>query len=177
MKKTILSTLIFSAMGTSAMAVDAGSGTVIFSVSIIEAPCSIALGEENQEVPLGQVSNMILDNGDELSAQPFQIKLEGCNLKGDNQVAVTFKGTEAGKNTGYIKITGDTSGAAVKIMNASGSHIKINSSAKQNYVEGSNTLRFQASLIGVQQVDAQSNIIPVKPGKFQAMTNFTLAYN
>ncbi|HHR6139483.1 TPA: fimbrial protein [Providencia alcalifaciens] len=177
MKKTILSTLIFSAMSTSAMTVDAGSGTVIFSGSIIEAPCSIAPGEENQEVPLGQVSNMILDNGDELSAQPFQIKLEGCNLKGDNQVAVTFKGTEAGKNTGYIQITGDTSGAAVKIMNASGSHIKINSSAKQNYVEGSNTLRFQASLIGVQQVDAQSKIIPVKPGKFQAMTNFTLAYN
>ncbi|EEB47488.1 fimbrial protein [Providencia alcalifaciens] len=53
MKKTILSTLIFSEMGTSAMAVDAGSGTVIFSGSIIEAPCSIAPGEENQEVPLG----------------------------------------------------------------------------------------------------------------------------
>lgn len=120
---------------------------------------------------------MTLDNGGESSVQPFQIKLEGCNLKGDNQVAVTFKGTDAGKNTGYIQITGDTSGAAVKIMNASGSHIKINSSAKQNYVEGSNTLRFQASLIGVQQVDAQSKIIPVKPGKFQAMTNFTLAYN
>ncbi|MEX6383826.1 hypothetical protein AB6F61_12900 [Providencia hangzhouensis] len=41
---------------------------------------------------------MTLDNGGESSAQPFQIKLEGCNLKGDNQVAVTFKGTEAGKD-------------------------------------------------------------------------------
>ncbi|MEX6366624.1 hypothetical protein AB6F62_00565 [Providencia huaxiensis] len=49
-----------------------GSGTVTFSGSIIEAPCSIAPGEENQEVPLGQVSNVTLDNGGESSAQPFR---------------------------------------------------------------------------------------------------------
>lgn len=177
MKKIILATMISGLMSASALAVDAGSGTVTFSGSIIDSPCSIAPGEENQEVPLGQVSNVTLDNGGESSAQPFQIKLEGCNLKGDNQVAVTFKGTEAGKNTGYLQITGDATGAAVKIMNSSGTQIKVNSSAKQNYVEGNNTLKFQASLIGLKLVDAQSKVIPVTPGKFQAVTNFTLAYN
>ncbi|MFP4910034.1 fimbrial protein [Providencia hangzhouensis] len=121
----------------------------------------MAPGEENRRrLPLGQVSNVTLDNGGESSAQPFQIKLEGCNLKGDNQVAVTFKGTEAGKDTGYLQITGDATGAAVKIMNSSGAQIKVNSSAKQNY-EGNNTLKFQASLIGLKLVDAQSKVIPV----------------
>ncbi|MEX6221885.1 hypothetical protein AB6G21_14980 [Providencia hangzhouensis] len=42
----------------------------------------------------------------------------------------------------------------MKIMNSSGTQIKVNSGAKQNYVEGNNTLKFQASLIGLQLVDA-----------------------
>ncbi|MGJ3355925.1 fimbrial protein [Providencia sp. Je.9.19] len=126
---------------------------------------------------MGQVSNTTLDNGGESSAQPFQIKSEGCNLKGDNQVSVTFKGTEAETNTGFLQITGNAAGAAVKIMNASGSQIKVNSAAKKNYVEGNNTLKFQKSLIGLELLDADDKAIPVTPGKFQAVTNFTLAYN
>ncbi|MEX9843877.1 fimbrial protein [Providencia rettgeri] len=177
MKKIILATLVSGVMSTSALAVDAGSGKVTFSGSIIEAPCSIAPGEENQEIPLGQVSNITLDNGGESSAQPFHIKLEGCNLKDNNQVSVTFKGTEAGKDTGFLQITGDATGAAVKIMNASGSQIKVNSADSQNYVEGNNTLKFQASLIGLELRDSEDKLIPVRPGKFQAVTNFELAYN
>ncbi|WP_272520758.1 MULTISPECIES: fimbrial protein [unclassified Providencia] len=173
MKKVIFATLISGAMSTSALAVDAGSGTVTFTGSIIEAPCSIAPGEENQEVPLGQVSNITLENGGASSSQPFTIELEGCNLENDNQVTVTFNGTEAlngGATTGLLQITGDASGAAVKIMNASGSQINVNSGNTQNYVEGNNTLKFQAALQGFQ------GTTPV-PGNFQAVTNFTLAYN
>lgn len=177
MKKVILATLISGVMSASALAVDAGSGTVTFSGSIITAPCSIAPGEENQEVELGQISNITLDKGGESSPQPFQIKLEGCNLEKDNQVVVTFKGTEAGSNTGYLQITGDAAGAAVKIMNSSGSQVKVNSGATQNYVEGNNTLKFQASLIGLELKGTNETVIPVTPGKFQAVTNFTLAYN
>lgn len=70
MKKVILATLISGAMSSAALA-DAGSGTVTFTGSIIEAPCSIAPGEENQEVPLGQVSNVTLAAGGSSSAQPY----------------------------------------------------------------------------------------------------------
>lgn len=174
MKKVILATLISGAMSASALAVDAGSGTVTFTGSIIEAPCSIAPGEENQEVPLGQVSNITLANGGASSSQSFTIELEGCNLKDNNQVTVTFDGTEAldgdGQSTGWLQITGDASGAAVKIMNASGAQIDVNSGNSQNYVQGNNTLKFQAALQGFQGVE------PV-PGNFQAVTNFKLAYN
>ncbi|MEQ4626734.1 fimbrial protein [Providencia manganoxydans] len=174
MKKIILATLISGAMSASALAVDAGSGTVTFTGSIIVAPCSIAPGEENQEVELGQVSNITLKNGNASSSQPFTIQLEGCNLEKDNLVTVTFNGTEAldaeGKGNGLLQITGDASGAAVKIMNASGAQINVNSGNTQSYVEGDNTLKFQAALQGVEGVD------PV-PGNFQAVTNFKLAYN
>lgn len=174
MKKVILATLISGAMSTSALAVDAGSGTVTFTGSIIEAPCSIAPGEENQEVALGQVSNVTLTAGGSSSAQPFTIQLEGCNLADNNQVTVTFNGTAAGATgtpgADYLQITGDASGAAVKIMNASGSTIAVNSGNTQNYVAGDNLLKFQAALQGLEGT-------AVVPGNFQAVTNFTLAYN
>ncbi|MEZ2896487.1 fimbrial protein [Providencia rettgeri] len=175
MKKIILATLISGIMSASALA-ESGSGTVTFTGSIIDAPCSIAPGEENREIPMGQVSNVTLDNGNESSAQPVLIKLEGCNLSNNNEVEITFKGTEAGSSTGYLQITGTASGAAIKLMNASGTQVNVNEAVKQNYVEGNNTLKFQASLIGLQLKDANDDLIPVTPGQFQAVTNFSLAY-
>lgn len=174
MKKIILAALISGAMSSSVFAADAGSGTVTFTGSIIEAPCSIAPGEENQEVPLGQVSNVTLAAGGASSAQPFTIQLEGCNLEDDNQVTVTFNGTAAGATgtpgADFLQITGDASGAAVKLMNASGATVPVNSGNTQNYVEGDNTLKFSAALQGLEGAT-------VVPGNFQAVTNFTLAYN
>ncbi len=172
MKKIILATLISGVMSASALGASAGNGTVTFSGSIISAPCSIAPGEENQEVPLGQVSDVTLKAGGISSAQPFSIKLEGCNLEKDNIVKVTFNGTEEvnGKtNTGLLKITGDASGAAVKIMNTSGVQINVNSEYQQQYVKGDNELKFTAALQGIKDAD-------VVPGNFSAVTNFTLAY-
>ena len=177
MKKIILATLISGVMSASALAVDAGSGTVTFNGSIITAPCSIAQGEENQTVELGQVSNVTLTAGGESSAQPFSIKLEGCNLEKSNEVTITFAGTEATSTdgegntagTGLLQITGDAKGAAVKIMNSSSTQIKVNAGSTQNYVQGDNELKFQASLKGLGTT--------VTPGNFQAVTNFTLAYN
>jgi len=114
-----------------------------------------------------------LEAGGASAAQPFTIQLVGCNLKDNNQVTVTFNGTEAVNGTtktGFLQITGDASGAAVKLMNASGTPIKVNSGNTQNYVAGDNTLKFQAALQGLEGAT-------VVPGNFQAVTNFTMAYN
>lgn len=185
MKKLIIATMVFGAMSTSALAVDAGSGKVKFNGSIITAPCSIAPGDENQEVPLGQISNTTLESGGMSSAQPFQIKLEGCTLNakykdenGDEQtynntVTVKFTGSEwvnNANNTGLLQITGDGQGAGVKLMTVSGNKIDLNSSTTQNFVAGDNALKFQAALQGIQGTD-------VTPGKFEATTNFVLSYN
>lgn len=172
MKKVILATLISGVMSASALAASAGNGTVSFSGSIISAPCSIAPGEENQEVELGQVSDVTLTAGGSSSAQPFSIQLEGCNLKGDNIVKVTFNGSElvdGETNTGMLQITGEASGAAVKIMNTTGEQIKVNSEHSQKYIKGDNELKFTAALQGLKGAT-------VVPGNFSAVTNFTLAY-
>ncbi|MCG9532867.1 type 1 fimbrial protein [Providencia rettgeri] len=172
MKKVILATLISGVMSASALAANSGSGEVTFTGSIISAPCSIAPGVENQEVELGQVSDVTLIAGGASSAQPFSIKLEGCNLEGDNVVKVTFNGTEVVNgetNTGMLQITGDASGAAVKIMSASGALVKVNSVYQQAFVKGDNELKFSAALQGFKGAT-------VVPGNFSAVTNFTLTY-
>lgn len=173
MKKIILATLVSSLISASALAVDAGHGTVKFTGSIIEAPCSIAPGAENQEIPLGQVSNVILKAGGASSAQPITIQLEGCNLEGDNEVTVTFAGSAAMNGTtatDFLQIIGEAKGAAVKLMDESGATIKVNSGYVQKYIAGDQTLKFQAALQGL---DGET----VVPGEFYALTKFTLTYN
>ncbi|MEQ4658430.1 fimbrial protein [Providencia manganoxydans] len=169
MKKIIFATLISGAMSASALAVDMGSGTVTFTGSIITAPCSIAPGEEIQNIPLGQVSNVTLEQGNMSSPEDFSIKLQGCNLQDNNDVIITFEGTDAGTDTGLLQITGDAKGAAVKIMNSSGTQIKINAPYDQKYVKGDNELKFSAALQGLEGAT-------VVPGDFSATTRFTLKY-
>lgn len=173
MKKIILATLISGAMAmsASAFAVDAGKGTVTFTGSIISAPCSIAPGEENQTIELGQVSNVTLEAGGESTPQPFSIQLQGCNLADDNQVTVVFGGTAADA-TGLLSIVGEAQGAGVKIMTTAGTQIKAGDGSTgntQNYVKGNNELKFQAALKGLTGAT-------VVPGDFTATTNFTLSY-
>lgn len=170
MKKIILATLISGAMSASALAADAGKGQVTFNGSIIEAPCSIAPGEENQTVELGQVSNVTLENGGESSAQPFSIQLEGCNTQADNQVSITFGGSSATNTIGLLDISGTAAGAGVQLLNASGAAIKVGEASTQSYVKGDNELKFQATLKGLPDAT-------VVPGNFSAVTQFTLAYN
>ncbi|MEY0231390.1 fimbrial protein [Providencia manganoxydans] len=170
MKKIILATLISGAMSASAFAINAGTGIVNFSGSIIEAPCSIAPGEDKQDVDLGQVSNVTLEAGGESSPQPFSIQLQGCNLKDDNQVTVVFGGTA--DNEGLLTIVGEAQGAGVKIMTTAGTQIKAGDGSlgnTQNYVKGDNELKFQAALKGI----AGATVVP---GDFTATTNFTLSY-
>lgn len=42
---------------------DAGHGTIEFYGSIIDAPCSIAPGDDNQRIPMGQIANVALKDG------------------------------------------------------------------------------------------------------------------
>lgn len=189
MKKLILATLVLGAMTQSVFATEAGTGQVKFNGSIITSPCSIAPGDQSQEIPLGQVSNVTLENGGMSSAQPFAIKLEGCTLnatyKGTNEsgeavdktynntVSIRFTGSEwvnGSNNTGLLQITGEGQGAGVKLMTPSGTQVAINSTTTQNFVAGDNTLRFQAALQGIRGTT-------VTPGQFDATTNFILSYN
>ncbi|EKC3541120.1 fimbrial protein [Salmonella enterica] len=60
---------------------DAGQGTIEFTGSVIDAPCSIVPSDQNIQVNLGQVSLKTLSGADKTSsAVPVTINLTGCSF-------------------------------------------------------------------------------------------------
>ncbi|EHY9251165.1 fimbrial protein [Salmonella enterica] len=106
---------------------DAGQGTIQFTGSVIDAPCSIVPESQNIQVNLGQVNLKTLDQqGKTSSSVPFSINLTGCSFDAPatgsttvqySKVAVTFPGTNSptgGANQGEIS-NGATTGAATNV--------------------------------------------------------------
>ncbi|EBX7333449.1 long polar fimbrial protein LpfA [Salmonella enterica subsp. enterica serovar Sandiego] len=90
----------FAAAGDPIATTDAGQGTIEFTGSVIDAPCSIVPVSQNIKVSLGQVSLKRLDAADKHSdAVPVTINLTGCSFDEPatggttvqySKVAVTF---------------------------------------------------------------------------------------
>lgn len=171
LNKTILAAALVLGVSSVANAADQGQGTVTFKGSIIDAPCSIASGSDNQEVDLGQVSNVALLNGGKSTAQSFNIELENCDITTLKTVTTTFGGAESAAVPGLLGITGVAEGAGVAIIDGTGTPITLGQpTAEQTLVTGNNTLAFAAYLQGSTTPDA------IKPGNFTSVANFTLAY-
>jgi len=158
---------------------DAGSGKVTFWGSIIDAPCSIKNGYGDQRIELGQISNTHLDNGGISTPRPFDIELENCSFDKDtttgdllyNTVKVTFTGGNATTDMKMLAITGQAAGAGVRIQDTSSQLITLAKPSSGRVLGvGNNTLSFSAYL---EKIPSVTN---VTPGDFEAVTNFTLAY-
>lgn len=156
-------------------AADQGHGKVTFTGSIIDAPCSIAPESVDQTVELGQVSNAALKDGGKSTPKNFDIKLEDCSFgtpAAKNKVQVTFTGMESTAGNGLLGITGTAKGASVAITQADGQVIALGKPTKEQALQdGNNTLNFAAYMQG----DGASTVIT--EGAFQAVADFTLAYN
>ena len=171
----IVSTLfacVFSV--ATAHAADQGNGTVTFTGSIVDAPCSIKSGEDGdaQTVKLGQVSAAALKNQGMSTSVPFKITLENCTLdtEGD-QVQVTFTGTPDGNDDTMLGLNGQASGAGIVISDQSGNALDLGDASElTNLQDGHNDLMFHAYLKGD---GASTTIIP---GEFTSVANFSLAY-
>ncbi|WP_061325347.1 fimbrial protein [Serratia rubidaea] len=153
---------------------DQGHGTVTFTGSIVDSPCSIDPDTVDQTVDLGQVSNVALaanDNKGTSTPKNFEIRLEKCNI-GDKGKSVTAKFTgAAGGTPGMLGMTGTAKGASIAMTDGDGKLIKLNQSTSAHELQnGKNTLLFSAYLQGN---GASATIIP---GDFKSITNFTLAY-
>lgn len=152
----------------------AGSGTVTFTGSIIDAPCSIDPETIDQTVNLGQISNVaLLENDGKGTSTPkdFEIRLEKCNIGATAKtVAVTFTGAEGG-TTGMLGMTGTAKGASIAITDGAGKVLPLGTAVSPQALQnGNNTLRFSAYMQGD---GASANITP---GDFKSVANFTLAY-
>ncbi|CDH02286.1 fimbrial protein [Xenorhabdus bovienii] len=149
-------------------------GTVKFSGSIIDAPCSIK--NTNIDVNLGAVSSHILKDGGRSESKAFKIELQNCTAETKNGVKTTFTGAEATEK-GLLGIEGTASGAsgaAIAITNAGNKIIPLGTeSDKFSLHEGSNDLNFAAYLKGLKDENGKGE---AKPGDFTAIANFTLNY-
>lgn len=166
-----------------ANAAESGSGSVTFTGSIIDAPCSIDPASVDQEVPLGQIASAALKNGGKSTPQFFDIKLQNCSLVDDNAggsidtraaasaVSITFGGPSANPTNNLLAISGDAKGAGVAIEDMTGNRVTLGDpTASQTLIEGDNTLQLSAYLVGLGDDSA------IETGEFQAVSNFTLAY-
>ncbi|CNI00952.1 fimbrial protein [Yersinia pekkanenii] len=171
LNKTILAAALVLGFASMANAADQGHGTVTFTGSIIDAPCSIAPESVDQTVELGQISNVVLQNGGTSNPQNFQIKLENCDTTVMNTVTTTFSGAESTDVSGLLGITGVAEGAAIAITDGSGSVITLGQpTAGQTLAGENNTLVFSAYLQGSTASDA------IKPGSFYSVADFMLSY-
>lgn len=158
-------------MAAANAATDQGHGTVNFTGSIIDAPCSITPDSADQTVDLGQVSNLALANGGKSVPQEFSIKLTQCDTATKSTVKTTFAGTESAAQTGLLALMGTAKGASIAITTAVGDVIPLGSaSPAQTLLNGDNNLIFGAYLQG----DGAS--ATVVPGTFKSVANFTLDY-
>ncbi|EFO7853568.1 fimbrial protein [Salmonella enterica] len=116
-----------SAFATAISTTDAGQGTIQFTGSVIDAPCSIPPDSQNIQVNLGQVSLKSLASANSYSsAVPVTINLTGCSFDAStppdtvkySKVAVTFpdartpKGGDASKG----EIANDAPDAAENVV-------------------------------------------------------------
>lgn len=177
LNKIMLAAVMAFGVSSLAHAADQGHGKVTFSGSIIDAPCSIAPESIDQTVELGAISNVSLKNGGKSTPRNFQIKLENCELITEkdgknNTVALTFTGATSAADSNLLGITGTAKGAGVAITDGSGTDIKLGQATKaQTLQNGANTLAFAAYLQG-----DKASTATIIPGEFQAVADFTLAY-
>ncbi|WP_238927861.1 fimbrial protein [Achromobacter xylosoxidans] len=127
-KKTLLATATTAALlgPVAAFAAgDMGQGTITFTGSVTEAPCSISAADSNLAIDLGQISKKVLTGTGKFGTPvPVEIHLAGCNFEEDatthalklSKVNITFPGQTS--TTGMIPNTGDATGVAIQMMNA-----------------------------------------------------------
>ncbi len=171
--KKITAVALFALATTGvAQAADQGNGKVTFYGSIVNAPCSIAPGVDDQKIPLGQVSNSDLANGGEQKAVDFTIDLQNCDDATKHTVTATFTGM-AGVDD-RLGITGEAQGASILLRDGSGKKIELGTPTTAQTLNGNaNTLQFTAALKGD---GTKEKPVEIGTGAFTAVTNFTLAY-
>lgn len=150
---------------------DQGHGTVTFTGSIIDAPCSIDPDTIDQTVNLGQISNAALADKGMSTPKHFEIRLEKCNVTtAGKAVTAKFTGAEGG-TPGMLGLSGTAKGASIAVTDGSGKVLKLGENTKpQSLQNGNNTLLFTAYLQGDGVKDG------IVPGNFKSVANFTLDY-
>lgn len=159
-KKTFLATVTTTALlgtGAAFAAGDSGQGTIMFTGSVLEAPCSIAAADTNQNIDLGQVSKKVLSGtGKYGNSVPVEIHLTGCNfgaapsgggLPAGSKIDISFPG-QTGTEGMIPNTLGNAQNVNIQLLQANGSS-KVNfdaGGAGTQMYDGGNVLSFFARI-------------------------------
>ncbi|EEJ3293176.1 TPA: fimbrial protein [Salmonella enterica] len=183
-----------SAFATTIPTTDAGNGTINFTGSVIDAPCSIAPDSRNINVDLGQVTKKSLaSTGSTSDLVPVTINLTGCSFDdgqggtGGSTTAISKVGVEfstsAGSNSntdskGEITNTATSNPAtnvAVQLLKGDGVNpVNLNTAPTTNDAtslvtdSATNKLNFYAHMIATGT--------GVTPGNVSAQVTYKLKY-
>lgn len=169
-----LSAFASSAFAAAPQGTDQGSGRIHFTGTVINAPCSIAPGDEDINVDLGQVANKVLEAGNKYSRNVnYTIHLQDCSLSAAkvsdvdypavSKVTVKFGGAGDSKNGDLLANTGGAQGAGIRLIDANGALLKVgDTSSAISLTDGDNDLTFAARL------EANGDKVKVGPVKGQA---------
>lgn len=183
--KNILAMAISALISVPALAdepvgTDQGSGRIHFTGTVINAPCSVAPGDADINVDMGQVANKVLETGNKFSQNVnYTIHLQDCNLAAQtagtveypamSKVAVSFGGTADSSVAELVANTGSAKGAAIRLIDANGDLLKIGDTSKDiNLVTGNNELVFAARV--------EANNQPVSTGTIVSQATYALNY-
>nr|WP_314419749.1 fimbrial protein [uncultured Erwinia sp.] len=144
-----------------------GYGNISIRGVVIDAPCSVAPGDEDLQVNFGQVASAALSNGRTSAEQSFSIRLLRCSPQIRDQVRIMFSGNTF--SDGLYKPGNTDTSFGIGIRDAQGGPV-VNGQpvAWQDLVDGNNALRFSAFLKGREKT--------ITPGEFQAQVLFYLEY-
>ncbi|ELO0596434.1 fimbrial protein [Salmonella enterica] len=165
-----------------------GGGTIVFTGSVTEAPCSIPPGESNQNIDLGVVSNKLLGTSSLAGSTPVPVKinLKNCDL------GTTPKYTKAslkflddgnlsatGKDKGLLTTTGSKD-IAVQLLDRTGVN-PINFTSDTTMMPGTevslatgadSTIVFMAHIKGTS-----GTAVTPPPGDIKAQVSYQLDYH
>ncbi|ENK5169454.1 fimbrial protein [Citrobacter freundii] len=191
LKKTSLTVLATAAMMFGATVSAAppttgpfGSGTIHFTGTITNSPCTVAPGDDALVVSFGQISYRQLSAANDTTpSQPIVIRLTQCAFDPDtgatnpnpiglmSKVKVSFSGTGTTDNKGYVS-TGTAQNVAVQLLKSDNNTVIEANTAMpdgdaQQLQAGDNQLRFFARLLATGAVT---------PGSVDSTVTYTLTY-
>ena len=174
-KAAFINAAVLATMGVVSQGALAADGTINFTGSIVDQPCSISPNSQNLQVPLGNVTRTTLDGavGKKSTPAKFTINLLGCGATAKN-AQITFSGPADNDNLkvnpGTAASTSLATGVAVELEDSNGAKIALGA-ASANYALtiGDNALQFQAAYVATGS--------KVTSGIANAMAYFTVSYN
>ncbi|MFV0265366.1 MAG: fimbrial-like protein [Kluyvera sp.] len=189
-KKTlfaVVSAALLSGTAFNASAADEGHGTVTFSGLVITAPCSIAPGDDQLDVPLGEVADTALNGGKFSLPADFTIHLQDCTLAAKDtegnttilhsKVNVTFTSANVDSTDSSLMANtvegnyGGATGVGVRILDSGNNEIELGKPFEITFPDTNSyqELNFKARMESLAKNATEGNVA--------SQANYVLTYN